>query len=345
MMEEVWEEEVIPIVPEVDPTKTSEQKEVKVDEAMKEPEENVKKNDTNEAAKPEEAMKEQSIAPPATRIEKRKKLKRTNLTFEESRPLQWSKQELDKANEEEVSMANIDRIVQETADKRNELESYIYDMRDKIISDSHLAPYANSSEKTNFSNLLESTENWLYEDGFDATKSVYSDKCIELHKLGDPIDERKREADGRPQALSSLQGSVEHYQNWLNTTSSEEQYFHISEEELNTCRKKCDETSTWMYQKMDEQGNRQLYETPAVTVNELNSKRMELVRVVNPIMSKPQPVPKTEEPKGDNKDEGANTETKPGDADINDKSVDMETDDKEKPTENMNTAAPMDTSV
>jgi len=208
-----------------------------------------------------------------------------------------------------------------------------------------LAPYANSSEKTNFSNLLESTENWLYEDGFDASKSVYSDKCIELHKLGDPIDERKREADGRPQAMSSLQGSVEHYQNWLNTTSSEEQYLHISEEELNTCRKKCDEISTWMYQKMDEQGNRQLYETPAVTVSELNSKRMELVKVVNPIMSKPQPVPKTEEPKGENKDEGANMDTKPGDADINDKSVDMETDDKEKPTENVNTAAPMDTSV
>jgi len=325
-LEEVWEDEVVPIDSVVDPSKEA----LKSEDEKKE-EDRKDRGEKNDAKPEMEKNDPQSTsAPSATKVEKRKKLKRTNLTFTESRPLQWSKQDLDKANEEEVSMSNIDRIVQETADKRNELESYIYDMRDKIISDSHLAPYANSSEKTNFSNLLESTENWLYEDGFDASKSVYAEKCLELHKLGDPIEERKKEADGRPQTISSLKGSLDHYQSWLNTTALEEQYSHITEDELKTCRTKCDEISNWMYQKMDEQGNKQLYETPIVTINQLNSKRMELVRVVNPIMSKPKPTPKSDENKNEpTKDVDVPNASKDVEANP-DKAVDMETDDKEK---------------
>ena len=47
-------------------------------------------------------------------------------------------------------MSNADRVVKETADARNELESYIYDMRDKIISESQLASYCTEAEKTTF---------------------------------------------------------------------------------------------------------------------------------------------------------------------------------------------------
>merc|ERR1712038_811049 len=84
-------------------------------------------------AKEGEAKEEVKEEPKA---EKKKKIKKTNLIFTESRPLEWTKSEMDSFNEKEVPMSNIDRIVKETADMRNELESYIYDMRDKIISES-----------------------------------------------------------------------------------------------------------------------------------------------------------------------------------------------------------------
>merc|ERR1712137_807973 len=186
---------------------------------------------------------------------RKKKVKKTNLEFTAVRPLDWSKEEITKAYEEEVVMANGDRIVRETADMRNELESYIYDKRDKITSESHLAPFASDEEKGTFSAALESTENWLYEDGFDATKSVYSDKLSELQKIGTPIERRQVEAGARPASVAGLQRNVEFYNNWLNSSQGEEKYAHITDEERQKCRSKCDEVSSWMYDMLDKQGS------------------------------------------------------------------------------------------
>lgn len=65
----------------------------------------------------------------------------------------------------EAQMANEDRLIIETADRRNELESYIYSMRDKL--DSSLKDFATNSEKLQFKELIDRTESWLYDDGFD----------------------------------------------------------------------------------------------------------------------------------------------------------------------------------
>jgi len=324
MMEEVWEDEVVTI----DPIKQEEPVEEGAEYIDKKEETKADESRPNESTGDVEMKgnddKKDTPSPPQTRVEKRKKLKRTNLTFEESRPIQWSKPELDKAYELEVTMSNSDRIVQETADKRNELESYIYDMRDKIISESHLAPFASSNEKSTFSTLLETTENWLYEDGFDSTKSTYSEKCQQLHKHGDPIEERRQQADLRPQAISSLQSTVEHYQNWINTSFTQEQYSHITDDERKQCREKCQEISNWMYQIMENQGKLQLWQDPCVKASELDDKRMVLVRMVNPIMSKPVPK-KEEEEKKESETEHKDTEAQPMDTDNNKGSDSMDT--------------------
>lgn len=380
MMEEVWEDVEVPVEPEKkEQVKVEKKEESKVEkkedkkeesgdtkqeskaaESDKNPagdepkkqDENAKPDPAKEDAKPKETPPE----PPKTKMEKRKKLKRTNLTFSETRPLLFTQPELDKAYEQEVAMTNIDRIVQETADKRNELESYIYNMRDKILSDSALRPYMTGPDQSDFSTLLENTENWLYEDGFDATKSVYAEKCTELQKLGDPVESRQREAIDRPGALSSLQGTIDHYGKWINTSTTDEQYAHITTEEIEKCRKQLDETSKWMYAKLDEQGMKPLYEPPVMTVNDLNFKRTHLATVINPIMTKPKPAPKVEEKKveekaADTKKETANTEST---TEPNAKPTDMDTDSTTQPPPNSDapssqtqdsTSSPMDTSV
>merc|ERR1712048_1265948 len=150
MMEEVWEDEVVNLVPSKDdlPAKSTSESNEKTDKLSSD-------SEKADPSTPDAVIEKSTDTKPSsplqqTRVEKRKKLKRTNLTYEESRPIQRSKQELDEAYELEVNMSNSDRIVQETADKRNELESYIYDMRDKIVSESHLAPFASSKEKNYF---------------------------------------------------------------------------------------------------------------------------------------------------------------------------------------------------
>eukprot|EP00978_Attheya_sp_CCMP212_P029881 scaffold107872_cov51-Attheya_sp.AAC.4 len=249
-------------------------------------EEEAPKAEAAEATEGEDAKTEEAPA------EKKKKMKKTNLEFRISRPLDWVKTEIDKETEAEVHMANADRIVRETSDKRNELESYIYDMRDKITSDSQLAPYCTDEEKAAFTTALETNENWLYEDGFDATKSVYAEKLDSLKRLGDPIEFRHGENTKRPNAVAVLQRTVEKYKTWTNSLAGDDKFDHITEEERQQSHAKCDEVSSWMYDMLDKQGSLGSNVDPAVTSDQINDKTKSLSATVSPIMHKPVPKPK-----------------------------------------------------
>mmetsp|Transcript_2124 Transcript_2124/g.2404 ORF Transcript_2124/g.2404 Transcript_2124/m.2404 type:complete len:809 (+) Transcript_2124:49-2475(+) len=253
----------------------------------------------------EEAKKEDA------KPEKKKKVVKTNLEYKEIRSLEWTESELVAYNEKEVSMSNIDRIVKETSDMRNELESYVYSMRDKIISDRDLASYGTDEEKSEFTSILETTENWLYEDGFDAKKSAFVEKLTELKKYGDPIEKRKYEAAGRPSAMNTLQRTIEKFQSWVNTSTAETDYAHITEEEWTKCREICDSTSTWMYEAMDKQGSLTPCDNPMVTIADINAKTNEISKTINPIMHKPKP--KVEEKPKEEEKPAEEKETEPMD--------------------------------
>ena len=56
-----------------------------------------------------------------------------------------------------------------------------------------------------------------------------------------------------------------------------------------------------MYDVLDKQGSRSLYETPVTTVAEIDGKVKDLITIVNPIMCKPKPKPSAEEKKPEDK--------------------------------------------
>ena len=198
----------------------------------------------------------------------------------------------------EVAMANADRLVIETAHVRNELESYIYDMRDKVPSESHLGPYGTDAEKAAFTALNEKTENWLYEEGFDASKKVYAEKLAQLKTLGSPMEKRLAEAHGRPAAIQALQAHLEMYKNWVNNESqSNPAYAHITDDDRQIMHGKCDEISAWMYDMLDKQGQLAPNQDALLTVAELARQDRVLVETCGPVMKKPVPPKKKEEEK------------------------------------------------
>jgi len=81
-----------------------------------------------------------------------------------------------------------DKLVADTEDKKNELETYIYEARNKI--DEQWAPFASEQEKEKLKAKLEATEDWLYEDGEDTTKAVYIAKMDEIRSIAGPIFQR-----------------------------------------------------------------------------------------------------------------------------------------------------------
>ncbi|ROW15243.1 hypothetical protein VPNG_02947 [Cytospora leucostoma] len=102
----------------------------------------------------------------------------------------------DALTEKESSMVMEDKLVADTEEKKNELEAYIYDLRNKL--DDQYAEFASDEEKEKIKAKLEASEDWLYEDGEDTTKAVYVAKIDEIRALAGPIVQRhfeKVEAD------------------------------------------------------------------------------------------------------------------------------------------------------
>lgn len=94
----------------------------------------------------------------------------------------------DKLSEQESSMIMEDKLVADTEDKKNELETYIYEMRNKI--DDQYSEFASEDEKTKLKAKLEASEDWLYDEGEDTTKAVYISKIDEIRAVAGPIVQR-----------------------------------------------------------------------------------------------------------------------------------------------------------
>lgn len=90
--------------------------------------------------------------------------------------------------EQESAMVMEDKLVADTEEKKNELEAYIYDLRAKL--DEQYADFASEEEKTTIKAKLEATEDWLYDEGEDTTKSVYVAKIDEIRAMAGPIVQR-----------------------------------------------------------------------------------------------------------------------------------------------------------
>lgn len=60
--------------------------------------------------------------------------------------------------------------------------------------------------------LLNATEEWLYDEGEDQTKSVYDERLTELKKHGNPVCDRQKEHAQRDSAFNSLATAIVHYE-------------------------------------------------------------------------------------------------------------------------------------
>ncbi|CAM9320236.1 unnamed protein product [Ascophyllum nodosum] len=220
----------------------------------------------------------------------------------------WNKGQIDTAVLEEAQMANQDRVLRETADKRNELESYVYAMRDKLVGS--LRGYVEGAEADNLSNSLTAAEDWLYSDeGFDSTKSVYSAKLKELTDLGQPVENRLYENNNRQDAASELQRVIDGYVKFAN--SSDDAYGHIESSEKAKVRECSKSAEKWLFQKLDQQANIPPSKNPIVTCEEIRKQALSVHATCRPIMNTPKPAPKPAEPANTPKEEGHSKNTPP----------------------------------
>ena len=217
--------------------------------------------------------------------------------------------QLDKFRQIEGQLIASDKLIKETQEKRNALESYIYEWRNKVEG-SHVE-FVAPAIKDEFLAKLSEAETFLYDEGDTATKSVVVEKIGALHKYGNPIETRYREADERSYHIGELQKTIEQFHNLA--TSGDVKYDHIESADRQKVVDECAKKAAWLKESIAAQDKLPKFEDPKLLVKELKNTREGLVLFSAPIMNKPKP--KVEPPKDTPKPESTPAPAQPnGDA-------------------------------
>jgi heat shock 70kDa protein 4 len=123
-----------------------------------------------------------------------------------------------------------------------QVETYVYDIRSKVSEGGSLYEYCPAAVREQLSQLLNETEDWLYGEGEDTTKSVYVAKLAELKKIGGPVERRFHEAQGRAAAVAALQSVIAEYVAEGNST--DDKYAHIDATERQKVLDQCKASET-----------------------------------------------------------------------------------------------------
>merc|ERR1712048_59047 len=144
-----------------------------------------------EEAKPEESEKKEEGAPAEGEkkdekdakkdekkyewvdvVKKKKRTKRTDLVITVSGKPGFSETIIQKYTDQETAMQVDSREIMEKDEKRNDLESYIFNMRDKIQPGAELGDFIASGDRDKFSESLTKAEDWSY-DNMEGTKAQF----------------------------------------------------------------------------------------------------------------------------------------------------------------------------
>lgn len=189
--------------------------------------------------------------------------------------------EILEAQEKELNLTHQDRTMELTKDKKNSLESYVYEMRSKLFNT--YRNFASEQERDGLSRCLQETEEWLYDDGDDETLHAYSAKLEDLKQLVDPIENRYKDEEARAQATRDLLSCIVEHR-----MSAGSLALQNKEQIINECNK----AEQWLREKMQQQDSLPKSSDPVFWSSDIKSKAEELNVVCQQILgSKGSPIP------------------------------------------------------
>merc|ERR1712156_114275 len=213
----------------------------------------------------------------------------------------------------EAQFINVDRIVFETDEAKNDLETYVYALRDKI--DETHRDFIAEVDREALSSQLTAMEDWVYEEGDTANKTQFLERLKQLKDIGDPMEFRKWEFEHRPQRSENLKRIIGKYQQWAVT--EDDKYAHIPEDKKKEVQDHAKKADEWLMSKLIEQDKKPKYETPTLKCSDIDHQYRTLYDKCNKIVNtpKPKPKPKKEAKKEDEK----KADSKDGDKAADDK--------------------------
>jgi len=227
-------------------------------------------------------------------VKKKKRTKRTDLKITATGTPGLSQSNIQKRQDEEFAMQAEMREIMETDEKRNDLEGYIFNMRDKISEGMEYGAFVSSADRDAFSSALMTAEDWLY-DNPDSTKIQYIEKLEELKRSGDPIVWRCKEDANRAEWIEAVMGTVKNYRSASQDPG--DKYGHISPDKLSKISTACSELETWLQDAKAKQEKMPKHEKPVLLCADMEKKNQELAKMADDILKEPKPAPPAPEKK------------------------------------------------
>lgn len=241
----------------------------------------------DEKPKEGEADKKMETENKDEEVKKKKKTRSTTLKFHADHLHQLTAQQIQGYQQDEATMANHDRITFETYDRKNQLEAYIYDMRNKI--NEAYANFAHPNTKTTFLAELQKAENWLYAEGAKTTKDAYQQKIDELRFFGNPIEKRFKEYESLPEAISQALKILGTFESVV--ASNDEKYSHITPEERKPVLQVIASNRQWLNGITEGIKTANRAEEPPARCQEINDTLNNFVNEYTKVINKPKPKP------------------------------------------------------
>merc|ERR1712223_600080 len=266
-----------------------------------------KKNDKKDTKDKDKKKDEKPKEPKKPKIETTK----TDLESEDSRMdlplLDGDTFEASRAKLAALDKADKERVEKETA--LNELQSFNFDLGDKIYQEDHEAA-STEAEREAIQAEVSKISDWLDEEaGIEAPLEDFSSRLKTLKDLAAPIFARVREHRERPEWLDNLKQSLNHSTTFLQTSkektekaAEEEKLF--KEKELEQLEKKIAEVEKWRDEKLAEQKATEAAEGEAATEEKVAGEEGESAPPTEaPPTEDGEPVPSEEKP--ESKTDGA----------------------------------------
>jgi len=269
----------------------------------------------------------------------KRRTKRTDLKVTSSGRPGLSDDMLQRLMDAETAMQAEMREIIETDEKKNDLEAYIFSLRDKCSESGEYSAFLAAGDRENFMSELTKAEDWLW-DTPDATKTMYIDKVEELKKIGDAAAWRCKEHSMRDEWIQAVAGTVVNYR--AAGECPAENFGHIAAEKLATIVAACNELQKWLDEMKEKQAALAKHEKPVLLCADMERKSQDLARMADDILREPKPSEdKKEDESQENQKDESPQENEKNEATQNEDSGKQETspeshEEKEAPVKNGN---------
>ncbi|KCV73047.1 hypothetical protein, variant [Fonticula alba] len=203
-----------------------------------------------------------------------------------------SAEQLNLLRERENEMIAEDKLVFDTLERKNSLEEFIYRMRDLL--DTTLAEYVAEADMEAYKTLLRDTEDWLYGEGENVSKSVYEARLSEVRVLGDAAQYRFDQAEALEEAKKKFQAGVTSIVEL--TRTQEERYEHIDAEAREAVMSAATAALADMTSRILAQQAAPKHAHPTLLSENVDAALRQLQLLANSTFSKPKPKPVEPEP-------------------------------------------------